>query len=233
MADDNKTGEIWVNKFDEESAREFRDAVVYSSKMDPSRPIIVYIDSYGGMVDSLAKMIETMDEVPNPIVTVCMGKAMSCGAILLSHGDVRFCGKHSRIMVHEVSSGSHGDVHDMHADVQEVKRLNEYFIDLLAKNCGYKGYQDLRKIIKEQDGRDRYMDATSALKFGIVDAIGLPKLQSMTMFEISTVKEKVKLSRESVKPLQSKKLKKQKESIKQNNKSESKDNSGRKNVRQK
>jgi len=233
MADDNKTGEIWVNKFDEESAKEFRDAMIYSSKMDPSRPIVVYIDSYGGMVDALAKMIETMDEVPNPIVTVCMGKAMSCGAILLSHGDVRFCGKHSRIMIHEVSSGSHGDVHDMHADVQEVKRLNEHFMGLLAKNCGYKGYQELRKLIKEQDGRDRYMDAPNALQFGIVDAVGLPKLQSMIMHEISTTKEKARLSREKVRGTEPRQTKKKKESIKHSNKSESKLNSGRKNVRQK
>lgn len=230
---DDRTGEIWVNKFDEESAKEFRDALIYSSKMDPSRPIIIYIDSYGGMVDSLAKMIETMEEVPNPMVTVCMGKAMSCGAILLSHGDVRFCGKHSRIMVHEVSSGSHGNVHDMHADTQEVKRLNEHFMGLLAKNCGYDGYDDLRKIIKEQDGRDRYMDAAKALEFGIIDAIGLPKLQPMTMFEISASKEDKPPSKKRVKASQPEKLKKQKESIKQNNKSDLKKNGRRKNVRQK
>lgn len=232
MADDNKTGEIWVNKFDEESAREFRDAVLCASKMDPSRPIIIYIDSYGGMVDSLAKMIETLDEVPNPIITACMGKAMSCGAILLSHGDVRFCGKHSRIMVHEVSSGSHGDVHDMHADVQEVKRLNEHFMGLLARNCGYAGYSELRKLIKEQDGRERYMSAQNALEFGIVDAVGLPKLQSMLIHEISTAKEHLGLNKEKQDKGKSPKTpKKQKDSIKQANKSESKKNSGRKNVK--
>ena len=56
-------------------------------------------------MDCLASMIETMDEVPNPIITVAHGMAMSCGAVLLSHGDIRFVGKNSRIMVHEVSGG--------------------------------------------------------------------------------------------------------------------------------
>ena len=195
-ADESKTGEIWVNKFDEESAKDFRESVISISKYDPNRPILIYIDSYGGMVDSLAKMIETLDEVHNPIITICMGKAMSCGAVLLSHGDLRFCGQHSRVMIHEISSGTSGDVHDMHADTQEVKRLNEYFMGLLARNCGYKGYSELRKLIKDQDGRERYLDAESAVKFGVVDAVGLPKLSSMALYEVSLASEKTESLRQ-------------------------------------
>ena len=88
--------EIWVIEFNEESAQDFRTSILKKSKENSHAPIIIYIDSYGGYVDSLAKMIATMDEIPNPKVTVCMGKAMSCGAILLSHGDLRFCDQHSR-----------------------------------------------------------------------------------------------------------------------------------------
>lgn len=185
-----KSSEIWVTKFDEDHAQKFRDALLMQAKLGSAHPIVIYIDSYGGQVDAMAKMIETMDEVPNPIMTVCMGKAMSCGAILLSHGDMRFCGRHSRIMVHEVSSGTIGDVHDMHADVQEAKRLNEYFLGLLAKNCGYKSYAELRKLIKEQDGRDRYLNAQSAVEFGIVDLIGLPKITTAAIHEVVVVPKK-------------------------------------------
>lgn len=180
-----KSQEIWVTKFDEEHAQKFRQAVMDIAKNDPSRPIVIYIDSYGGYVDALAKMIETMDEVPNPIVTACMGKAMSCGAILLSHGDVRFLGRHSRVMVHEVSSGTVGNVHDLKEDVKETVRLNEHFMGLLARNCGFKNYEELRSVIKEQDGRDRYLTGQEAIQFGIVDAIGLPKIQGKMMFEVA------------------------------------------------
>lgn len=180
-----KTQEIWVTKFDEESAQKFRQAVMDQSRVDPTRPIVIYIDSYGGYVDALAKMIETLDEVPNPIVTACMGKAMSCGAMLLSHGDVRFLGRHSRVMVHEVSSGTFGNVQDMKDDVKETIRLNEYFMGLLAKNCGFKNYDELRSIIKDQDGRERYIFGDDAIKFGIVDAIGTPKINSRVMYEVA------------------------------------------------
>lgn len=179
------TGEIWVHEFTIESAERFRNQLLMQSMIDPQCPIVIHINSYGGLVDSLASMLETMDELSNPMITVCHGTAMSCGAVLLSHGDIRFIGRHSRVMVHEVSGGSGGDVHDVHADAIELKRMNEKFMGLLAKNCGIKGgYQALRKLIKNQDGRDYYMDAEQALKFGVVDKIGLPKLSKMNLYQV-------------------------------------------------
>ena len=185
--------EIWVNEFTEESAQSFREAIIEETKGDPTRPVVIYIDSYGGQVDALSKMVETMDEVPNPIITVAVGKAMSCGAALLSHGDVRFCGRHARVMVHEMSGGTAGDVHDMNADAQEIKRLNRYFMGLLAKNCGIKGgYDALRKMIKDRDGRDTYLDANASLKFGIVDAVGMPKVNRMKLYQVEAIPPKDK-----------------------------------------
>lgn len=185
LMDEEISHEIWVTKFDQEHAQKFRKQVLNASKSDPNKPIIVYIDSYGGYVDSLAKMIETIDEVPNPIITACMGCAMSCGAMLLSHGDVRFLGPNSRVMVHEVSSGTIGNVQDMKEDVKETVRLNEHFMGMLAKNCGFKNYDEFRAVIKEQDGRDRYLVGKDALDFGIVDALGLPKITARVIYEIS------------------------------------------------
>lgn len=181
------SGEIWVNKFTEDSATQFRESLLLRSRHDQDVPIVVHIDSYGGYVDSLAKMIETMDEIPNPIITACVGKAMSCGAILLSHGDYRYCGPHSRILIHEVSSGTGGDVHDMHNDATETKRLNKHFMGLLAKNCGIKGgYEGLRQLVKEHDGRDIYLTGDRAVEFGIVDEVGTPTLVPYVGFELVT-----------------------------------------------
>lgn len=211
MKDRKTSDEIWVIKFDEEGAQNFRDSVLDASRGDPTKPIVVYIDSFGGQVDSLAKMIETMDETPNPIITVAMGKAMSCGAILLSHGDYRLCGRHSRVMIHEVSAATAGDVHDMHADATEGKRLNKYFMGLLAKNCGINGgYDELRKIIKSRDGRDFYLDANDALKFGIVDSVGLPRIESMLAHSVSIAPPKKVLHKKTAEKSESIKQKQKK-----------------------
>ena len=171
-----KSDEIWVNKFTEESAQKFREELLKAAdRVEEHCPLIIRIDSYGGYVDSLAKMLETIDSVKNPIITSCEGKAMSCGAILLSNGDYRFVGKHSRVLVHEISHGSIGDVHDVHNDAEEGKRINRYFLGLLAKNCRIKGgYTGLRKLIKDHDGRDIHLNAHEAIDFGIADEIGVP-----------------------------------------------------------
>jgi ATP-dependent Clp endopeptidase proteolytic subunit ClpP len=198
--------EIWVTEFTSEAALTFREQILCASKGDQLRPIIVYIHSYGGAVDALASMIETLDEVPNPIITACQGVAMSCGAMLLSHGDIRFVGKHSRVMIHEISGGTHGDVHDINADAEEMKRLNRYFMGILAKNCGIKGgYDSLRKMIKGKDGRDTYMDAETALKFKIVDAIGMPRVSRIKLYQVEVTPSKVKtLEKTSTKRSESK-----------------------------
>jgi ATP-dependent Clp protease protease subunit len=197
----NLSGEIVVNEFTQDSAQEFREDVLDESRGDPLKPIVIYIDSYGGQVDALGKMLETLDEVPNPIITVAIGKAMSCGAMLLSHGDIRFVGKHARVMVHEVSGGSSGDVHDVNADVEEIKRLNKYFMGLLAKNCGIKGgYDALRKNIKEQDGREHYMDAAASVKFGIADYIGMPKVNRMKIYQVEITPPKQKITKNKPAP---------------------------------
>lgn len=188
--------EIWVLEFTAESAQEFRERIMTESKENPNKPIIIYVDSYGGQVDALAKMISTMDEIPNPIVTCCIGKAMSCGAILLSHGDLRFCDPHSRIMIHKVSSAIGGDSEDLTNDATEVARLNEYWMGLMAANCHIKGgYRGLEKIMKSKDGRDRYLTAKEAQEIGIIDIVGKPRLASMVMHEIVDSPEKISISK--------------------------------------
>jgi ATP-dependent Clp protease protease subunit len=183
-----KSGEIWVNSFTEASASKFREEMIRAAMRDPSCPILIYIDSYGGYAHSLAKMIATMDQIPNPQVTICMGKAMSCGAILLSHGHYRYCDPHGSIMIHEVSAATEGCVHDMSNDVEDTKRLNKHFLGLLADNCGIKdGYKGLRELIKAHDGRDINLSAKEALKFGIVDEVGTPSININVTYETQTI----------------------------------------------
>ena len=54
---------ILVNEFTEESAKEFREKLFELSRKNPYKPIIIYIDSYGGYVDSLAAMVEAIESV--------------------------------------------------------------------------------------------------------------------------------------------------------------------------
>jgi len=180
---------IIVNKFNEESAREFRKRVFKASAADPSMPIIIYIDSYGGYVDALNNMLATMRMVPNKFVTVCVGKAMSAGAALLAAGDIRFCDVGSRVMIHELSGGAVGSIDDIKTDAKESDRLNLQLMTEIATRCG-KTYKELKQIIVNNEGRDLYLTAEQAKEFGIVDYVGLPSIKPVIMYSIETLPEK-------------------------------------------
>ena len=162
---------IWVHSFNESAAQQFADAVYDSVEHAPQQPIVVYIDSGGGELDGLMSMLSVMDSVTNHFVTVCLGKAMSAAAVLLSHGDTRCVGIHSRLMVHEVQAGAMGNANDMSNENNEIQRLNDYLLEILAKNCK-KTVKQLKKLFSTQ--REVYMDANQALKFGLVDHVGVP-----------------------------------------------------------
>lgn len=186
--------EIWVNDFDEKHAQKFRDHVMHIADRGEDIVIPIYIDSYGGYVDSLAKMIETMDNVPNRFITVCMGKAMSCGAILLSHGDIRYCGKYSRVMIHNVHAGSWGEAYELKSTSDETLRMNKLFMELLANNCGIE-YQDLQdKIRSSTSGKEIWMNGDDAFKFGIVDHVGTPLITPVIQFALNTMPDKERLT---------------------------------------
>lgn len=187
--------EIVVNKFTEESAKSFRKQVVSRAMQDPNAPILVYIDSYGGYLDSLNSMLETIEQVPNAIVTICMGKAMSCGAALLAAGDHRFCGRNSRVMVHQGSGGARGPIEGLQNDVTEDKRLNKEMMTRIAKRCNIslKEFKDemKRQLIKADDeARDLYLSPEGALKLGIIDYIGMPHVKPVVMYSVEPAPEK-------------------------------------------
>lgn len=174
--------EIWMSKnFDSANALEVREKIMKASVENPVKPIIVYINSYGGNVDSLNLLIDTFKNVPNDIYTVCMGTAMSAGALLLSCGDKRFISPSSRVMIHKVSSGTWGNVDDMKVDTDETERQNTEIMKLLAKNTK-KSVKQLEGMLK--DKRDLFLDANAALKLGVVDEVGIPIIQENIIYTL-------------------------------------------------
>lgn len=194
--DDDLEHEIWVTEFTTEAAIDFTNKVKNFSQKNPNKPIIVNINSYGGAVDALSAMVSAMDSVPNAFITYASGSAMSCGAILLSHGDMRFCDPHARVMVHRVSAATWGDSDDMKNDVAEIERMNRYWLGFLAINCNMAGgYDELESLMKSKDGRDRYLTAEEALEMGIIDVVGRPKVISATIYEVAAGPEKMPIQK--------------------------------------
>lgn len=167
---------IRVTKFDEDSANKFQLEIAQAHNTG-QKVIPVIIDSYGGQVYSLMTMISAIKNSEIPVATICEGKAMSCGAVLLTFGEdgLRFADPDATIMIHDVSSGGYGKVEELKADVKEASRLDEKIFTMMARNCGKKDDFFKKKVFSKKHA-DWFMDAQEAKKYGIVNHLRVPKI---------------------------------------------------------
>tara|TARA_A200000113_G_scaffold205212_1_gene201368 strand:+ start:6087 stop:6689 length:603 start_codon:yes stop_codon:yes gene_type:complete len=175
---------IRVNKFDEESAKNF--ALEMAQAHNTGQKIIpVVIDSYGGQVYSLMSMIAAIRDAELPVATVVEGKAMSCGAVLFSFGEdgLRFMDKDATVMIHDVSSMDWGKVEELKAGAKEADRLNQKIYTMMARNCGKKDDYFL-KIVDKKKHADWFLDAEECKKHNMANHLRLPTMDVKVSVEI-------------------------------------------------
>lgn len=167
---------IRVNKFDEASAKEFSNRMA-AAQSTGQKVVPVVIDSYGGQVYSLMSMISAINSSELPVATIVEGKAMSCGAVLLSCGEqgLRFADPNATIMIHDVSSGGRGKIEELKADVAEAERLDEKIFTMMARNCGKKDDYFKKKVFSKKHA-DWFMDAQEAKRHGLINHLRVPKM---------------------------------------------------------
>ena len=167
---------IRVNKFDEKSATEFAAKIALAHSTG-QKVIPIVIDSYGGQVYSLMSMVSSINASELPIATIVEGKAMSCGAVLLTFGEqgMRFADPNATVMIHDVSSGGHGKIEELKADVAEAERLDETIFTMMARNCGKKDDYFKKKVFNKKHA-DWFMSAATAKKHGLVNHLRTPSM---------------------------------------------------------
>jgi ATP-dependent Clp protease, protease subunit len=135
---------------------------------DPDKDISLYVNSPGGHVYAGLAIYDTMQFVKPDVSTICVGIAMSMGALLLAGGakGKRFALPNSKILIHQVSGGFEGPATDIEIHAREALNLRKRLDEILAKHTG----QDLEKVEHDTD-RDYFMTAEESLAYGIVDKI--------------------------------------------------------------
>ena len=142
--------------------------LLFLESENPDKDIHLYINSPGGMVTAGLAIYDTMQFVKPDVSTMCVGQASSMGALLLAGGakGKRFCLPHSRMMIHQPLGGFHGQASDIDIHAREILRTRERLNDILARHTG----QPLDRIRTDTD-RDRFMEASEAREYGIVDDV--------------------------------------------------------------
>jgi ATP-dependent Clp protease protease subunit len=140
--------------------------LLYLSSEDPESPIQMYINSPGGQVYAGLAIYDTMQMIPNKIRTFAVGMTASFGTVLLtagSHGE-RYALPNATIHMHQPLGGAEGQASDIEIQAREILRLKARLNGILAKHT-HRPVED----IERDTNRDYYLDAKSAVDYGLVD----------------------------------------------------------------
>ena len=130
--------------------------------------ISLYINSPGGAVDDTLAIYDTMNHISSEVSTVCIGKAMSGGALVLAAGEKgkRYCLPHAKVMIHQPYGGVYGQTTDVAIQAEEILKTKQQLNQLLADMTG----QDVKKV-EEDSERDKFFSAEEAKAYGLVDDV--------------------------------------------------------------
>lgn len=142
--------------------------MLYLQSEDPKADIQMYINSPGGSVSAGMAIYDTMQFVSCDVATYCMGQAASMGAVLLAAGAAgkRFALPNARVMIHQPLAGMQGTAEDIMIHAREFKNVKKRLNQILLDHTG----QPLDKIEADTD-RDRFMTATEAMEYHLIDKV--------------------------------------------------------------
>ena len=160
---------IWLgSEVRDDNANEIAAKLLLLAAEDSDRDIYLYINSPGGSITAGMAIYDTMQFVPNDIVTVGIGMAASMGQFLLSAGTKgkRYITPNARVLLHQPSGGFGGTSSDIQTQAQLIIDMKNRLASITAAATG----KSVEQINLDGD-RDRWFSADEALDYGFVDHI--------------------------------------------------------------
>ena len=142
--------------------------LLFLNSEDKDKDISIYINSPGGSVSAGLAIYDTMQYIKPDVSTICIGRAASMGAFLLTSGakGKRFALPNADIMIHQPLGGAQGQAEDIRIQAQKILQVRATLNEILAENTGHP-----ISIIEKDTDRDNFMTAQEAAEYGIVDMV--------------------------------------------------------------
>jgi ATP-dependent Clp protease protease subunit len=139
---------------------------------DPDKDISLYINCPGGSVYDGLAIYDTIQFVKPDVSTICVGIAMSLGALLLAGGakGKRMALPNAKILIHQLRGGFEGQASDIEIHAREAIALKRRLEEIIVQHTG----QPSERISKDME-RDYFMTATEAVEYGIIDKVLTPR----------------------------------------------------------
>ncbi|MFZ7088182.1 ATP-dependent Clp protease proteolytic subunit [Curtobacterium sp. RRHDQ10] len=158
---------VWLgSEVRDDNSNEIAAKLLLLAAEDPEKDIYLYINSPGGSITAGMAIYDTMQFVPNDIVTVGIGLAASMGQFLLSSGTPgkRYITPNARVLLHQPSGGFGGTAADIQTQAKVILDMKKRMAELTAEQTG----KSIEQILKDND-RDNWFTAQEALEYGFVD----------------------------------------------------------------
>lgn len=161
---------------DDDMANVIVAQLLYLDAVDPTKDIVMYVNSPGGSVTAGMAVFDTMRHIRPDVSTVCVGLAASMGAFLLSAGTKgkRYSLPNSRIMIHQPLGGAQGGQSDIEIQANEMLHHKANLNGYLAYQTG----QSLDRINQDTD-RDFFMSAKEAKEYGLIDGVVMNPMKAL------------------------------------------------------
>ena len=134
------------------------------------KSITILLNSGGGDVVETLGLIDYIRSIEKDGIKtniVCRGMAMSAAALLLTAGTgLRAASKHSKIMVHQLSSFTAGKLSDIKSNARFAEQLEDDCNEIMEE-CTNKD----KKWWKNIQQNDYFLTSDQALELGIIDKI--------------------------------------------------------------
>ena len=133
-----------------------------------SRPISLYLNSPGGSMSATMAIYDTLQYVEAEVATTCVGQAASGAAVLLAAGSPgrRSLLPHTRVVLHQPSTGGQGTISDLALHTREVLRVRAQMFEVLSRHTGRTEAQ----LLADTE-RDKVFTADEAVHYGLADQI--------------------------------------------------------------
>lgn len=159
---------VFNGELRDENGMEIISRLVLLSAEDPHSDIHLWINSPGGSVPMMHAIADTIETLPNDVVTVAFGYAASAGQFVLMMGTPgkRLALRHARILLHQGSAGIGGAAADIELQSGDLRSVRDSVLHRIAEATG-KTYDR----IFDDSLRDRWFTAEQALGYGLIDRV--------------------------------------------------------------
>jgi len=168
---------MFVGEINEEKSADLISALLVLSQekeddAEKADDIKLYISTYGGSAHEMFGVYDIINFCKSfcDIETIGIGKVMSAGTLLLAAGTAgkRKLGKNCQVMIHSVNGGSIGELHNLENEMEQMKNLQDMYIQCLSNETSMTKRQILSLINRKVNV---YLSSDEAIEKGLADGV--------------------------------------------------------------